>query len=136
MNAIAKGSCLCGAVSFRIDGAFEGFFLCHCQRCRKDTGSAHAANLFSTGATLTWLSGTDDVVVYDLPETRHGKSFCRKCGSALARFLMYGTRRSWLTTPRHAGTGPAERAYLRGRQGGLGSEPAGCRQIRPSAGLT
>ena len=58
------GSCLCGAVRFRIDGAFERFYLCHCSHCRKDTGSAHAANLFSSGARLTWLHGRDELRSY------------------------------------------------------------------------
>ena len=38
------GKCLCGVVQFRISGEFESFFLCHCSRCRKDSGSAHSAN--------------------------------------------------------------------------------------------
>jgi hypothetical protein len=46
MTQTVTGSCLCGAVSFEVSGAFDSFFLCHCSRCRKDTGSAHAANLF------------------------------------------------------------------------------------------
>jgi hypothetical protein len=77
------GSCLCGTVRFRIDGAFEHFYLCQCQHCRKDSGSAHSANLFSNTARLSWLSGQDNVTVYNLPRTRHTKSFCATCGSAL-----------------------------------------------------
>ncbi len=78
-----SGSCLCGTVRFTIRGAFESFFMCHCQRCRKDTGSAHAANLFSTTATLEWLSGHGLVRTFELSGTRHRKSFCCECGSAL-----------------------------------------------------
>ena len=85
MTQTTAGSCLCGAVEFRISGAFESFFLCHCGRCRKDTGSAHGANLFSTTATLDWLSGEDRVRTYRVPGTRHEKSFCVTCGSALPR---------------------------------------------------
>ena len=85
MTDILKGSCLCGAVTFEITGAVSGFYLCHCSRCRKDTGSAHAANLFSTDAELTWLSGADSVQSYKLPGTRHAKSFCANCGSSLPR---------------------------------------------------
>ena len=59
MTEIAHGSCLCGAVRFEVTGAFESFFLCHCSRCRKDTGSAHGANLFSSTAKLAWLKGED-----------------------------------------------------------------------------
>ena len=84
------GSCLCGAVKFRISGAFERFFLCHCSRCRKDTGSAHGANLFSATASIEWLSGPDNIKTYRLPETRHERAFCIECGSALPRVAGNG----------------------------------------------
>ena len=84
------GSCLCGAVRFEVEGDFQSFFLCHCSRCRKDTGSAHAANLFSTSAKVRFLSGEDRVKTYRVPGTRHEKSFCSECGSALPRVQMNG----------------------------------------------
>lgn len=77
------GSCLCGAAKFEVQGEFDSFYLCHCQHCQKDTGSAHAANLFSQSAQLSWLSGSDFVTMFTLPGTRHTKSFCKFCGSAL-----------------------------------------------------
>ncbi|MBV1687496.1 GFA family protein [Novosphingobium sp. G106] len=85
MTRTTRGSCLCGTATFRVIGDFEAFYLCHCGRCRKDTGSAHGANLFSSSATIEWLSGEDCVRTYHLPETRHSKSFCGECGSALPR---------------------------------------------------
>ncbi|MFD0986793.1 GFA family protein [Methyloligella solikamskensis] len=90
MSLTAAGSCLCGAVRFQISGAFESFFLCHCKRCRKDTGSAYAANLFSSTATVNWISGRDCIQTYRVPETRHEKSFCIKCGSALPNVQSNG----------------------------------------------
>ena len=77
------GSCLCGTVKFKVEGVFGGFFLCHCSHCRKDTGSAHAANLFSSTAKFQWLAGHDKVQTYNLPQTRHVHCFCSVCGSAL-----------------------------------------------------
>ena len=77
-----SGSCLCGAVRFDLEGAFDAFFLCHCQHCQKDTGSAHAANLFSQSASLTWRSGEDAVTAFTLPGTRQSKSLCKHCGPA------------------------------------------------------
>lgn len=85
-----KGSCLCGEVHFDVEGDFESFFLCHCSYCRKDTGSAHASNLFSTKASLTWLSGQHFIKVFNVPGTRHVKSFCSNCGSALPNLQMNG----------------------------------------------
>ncbi|MFW0778380.1 MAG: GFA family protein [Rickettsiales bacterium] len=77
------GSCLCGTVSFEIHGDFDSFYLCHCKHCQKDTGSAHAANLFSTSATISWKTGADSITSFTLPGTRHSKSFCNLCGSAV-----------------------------------------------------
>ncbi len=90
MTSITVGSCLCGDVRFEISGELENFFLCHCKRCRKDTGSAHSANLFSSKATLTWISGLDAIQIYKMPGTRHEKSFCNKCGSALPSVQLEG----------------------------------------------
>jgi hypothetical protein len=84
------GSCLCGSVRFEVDGDFERFYLCHCEHCRKDTGSAHAANLFSSTARLRWVSGESNVTSFNLPSTRHTKSFCSTCGSALPSVQMNG----------------------------------------------
>ena len=85
------GSCLCGTVSFTVKGEFDSFYLCHCQHCQKDTGSAHAANLFSNSAKLVWKSGADAVTSFTLPGTRHNKSFCKLCGSALPSAQMADT---------------------------------------------
>lgn len=90
MNIKHTGSCLCGEARFEVLGDFEHFFLCHCGRCRKDTGSAHAANLFSSTATLNWLSGEDRVRKFRVPQTRHERSFCAQCGSALPGVQMDG----------------------------------------------
>lgn len=85
-----KGSCLCGEVTFVIEGDFENFFLCHCERCRKDTGSVHAANLFSSTAKLKWLSGKDKLKTFNFRSEGHIKSFCTNCGSALPNIQLDG----------------------------------------------
>lgn len=84
------GSCLCGEIRFEVDGEFDGFFLCHCKYCQKDTGSAHAANLFSGSGKLRWLSGEEKVTSFKLPATRHARSFCSRCGSALPSIQLHG----------------------------------------------
>ena len=85
-----QGSCLCGEVRFEITGEFERFFLCHCGRCRKGSGSAHAANLFSSNAKIHWLSGEARIRTFRAPSTRHERSFCSECGSALPSIQMNG----------------------------------------------
>lgn len=84
------GSCLCGAVSFEVEGDFANFYLCHCRHCQKDTGSAHAANLFSQSAKLMWRSGEDALTAFTFPGTRHNKSFCKLFGSAMPSVQITG----------------------------------------------
>lgn len=83
MDDLTTGQCLCGAVKFRISGKFARFFLCHCKRCRKDSGSAHSANLFSSTVTIHWLAGQGSIKEFRLAGTQHVKCFCTDCGSAL-----------------------------------------------------
>ncbi|BAQ71514.1 glutathione-dependent formaldehyde-activating protein (plasmid) [Rhodovulum sulfidophilum] len=83
MSGVHEGGCLCGAVRFRVTGEFEHFFLCHCARCRHDSGSAFAATLFSGAARLDWLAGREQVRTFRLEGSRHGRAFCGRCGSAL-----------------------------------------------------
>lgn len=84
------GSCLCGTVHFEINGDFDSFYLCHCQHCQKGTGSAHAANLFSQSAKLTWRSGKEAVTQFMLAGSRHNRCFCKLCGSALPSSQLEG----------------------------------------------
>jgi len=84
------GSCLCGTAKFEVQGDFDTFYMCHCRYCQKDTGSAFAANLFSQSAKLTWVAGKESVAAFTLPGTRHSKSFCKLCGSALPNTQVEG----------------------------------------------
>ena len=80
--AVATGSCLCKQVTYEVEVPFERFYYCHCQRCRKATGSPHAANGFVKPAAFRWRSGQELVKRYDLPEAkRFSLQFCSACGA-------------------------------------------------------
>ena len=79
-----KGSCLCAAVTYEVQPPFKLFQYCHCSRCRKFTGSAHASNLFVAPEQFTWLTGADCVGRYEHPEAKYfATGFCKRCGSSL-----------------------------------------------------
>ena len=82
MNKPITGACLCGRVKYRVTGPFDVFPLCHCSQCRRSTGSAHAANIFTKPDRLQWLAGEDLVKRYipDQPDVI-SKAFCTHCGS-------------------------------------------------------
>ena len=67
----ATGSCLCGSVKYEITGNMGMFQYCHCSRCRKITGSAHAANLFVSPADFHWLAGEEVVERYEPAHTKY-----------------------------------------------------------------
>jgi len=76
------GRCLCGQVQYRVQPPLHAFHLCHCSRCQRSTGSAHAANLFADPDAIEWLVGADLCQRFDLPEARlFSRAFCRTCGS-------------------------------------------------------
>jgi hypothetical protein len=82
------GSCLCDAIAWEFQGAPERMHNCHCSRCRRARGAAHATNAFYGRAQLTWLRGEADVVSYSLPGAkRFGQDFCRRCGSPVPRVV-------------------------------------------------
>jgi hypothetical protein len=79
----AEGSCVCGAVRWVLRPPYRFFQYCHCSRCRKRTGSAHAANIFVAAGQLDWLAGEDKVTRFDLPSAQYwSNAFCATCGSA------------------------------------------------------
>src|SRR5438093_8191191 len=82
-----SGTCLCGAVSFAIDGQLTPIQYCHATRCRKATGSAFAAEVAAKASDFRWTRGEDLVTVYEAPLLREPRpyrhAFCRVCGSPL-----------------------------------------------------
>ena len=57
MSDGTPGSCLCGAVRFRVTGGTTGIGMCHCSR--KVSGVASNAELMVGRDGLVWLSGED-----------------------------------------------------------------------------
>ncbi len=83
-NESKSGSCLCGEVGYEITGNLGIFQYCHCSRCRKFTGSAHASNLFVSPDQFKWVKGELFVSTFLPEETKHfATAFCNNCGSSL-----------------------------------------------------
>jgi len=80
------GGCQCGAVQFEFTGAPNFMMNCHCTRCRKVKGAAHATNAFVAGDQFSWTTGEDNITNYSLPEAKvFGHAFCKTCGSSVPR---------------------------------------------------
>lgn len=75
------GQCLCGAVHYAVDDAFEYALNCHCSNCRRATGSAFKAFAGIARERLTLTRGEGELLIHGVPEA--GDIRCRACGSLL-----------------------------------------------------
>ena len=80
MDEHRTGHCLCGGVSFAVEGRVRPVVYCHCSQCRRQTGLHYAATevlrerLTVAGENLIcWYRASEDAE----------RGFCSRCGSAL-----------------------------------------------------
>lgn len=85
-TGVVTGSCLCGEVAFEYEGTPKMMMNCHCSRCRKVKGAAHATNVFVAGDSLRWTKGESNVTNYSHAGAQFfGNAFCKTCGSSVPR---------------------------------------------------
>lgn len=96
MTDTIKGSCLCGAVTFKIRDDFQAFNFCHCAQCHKTTGAAFASNLKTATDNIEWLTGKELVKRYDVPGREIRTEFCSNCGCNVP---YVNHSRTWLIVP-------------------------------------
>jgi hypothetical protein len=71
---IRSGSCLCGKVTYKVNGPPLRTGLCHCSDCRKESGSSFVSFGIWPGQAFETFG---EVRYYD------GRGFCPECGSRL-----------------------------------------------------
>ena len=80
-----RGSCLCGGVTFEIDRACGPAEYCHCNRCRKVSGSASLLTVVVETKHYRFLTGREHVKTYAAPilysPPAYQSYFCSTCGS-------------------------------------------------------
>jgi len=75
------GSCLCGSVSFEINGVIEQVIHCHCDMCKKSHGAAFASFGVVAQDAFQWIGQEAIGIFNSSPDTQ--RTFCKKCGSPL-----------------------------------------------------
>src|ERR1700722_14897287 len=76
-----KGSCLCGAVSFEIQGRLHSARYCHCTNCRKFSGTGYAAWGLAETCQIAIAPSVPKVTKFDSGGGL--RVFCSACGSPL-----------------------------------------------------
>jgi hypothetical protein len=75
------GSCLCGAVSYRIQGSLRDVINCHCEQCRRFHGH-FAAYTAALRRDITIRDEQRQLKWY-LSSRKARRGFCGRCGASL-----------------------------------------------------
>ena len=73
-----NGGCLCGQVTYTVEGPLRPVVACHCVQCRKTSGHYVAA----TSARRDHIDIQGQVTWYHASDTAR-RGFCATCGSSL-----------------------------------------------------
>jgi len=82
VEAVIRGSCLCGGVRFQVRPPFLRANHCHCSRCRKHSGTAVSTQARVPRERFELLQGEPLIRVYGEGQGAV-KAFCTVCGSSL-----------------------------------------------------
>ncbi|WP_091736068.1 GFA family protein [Phenylobacterium immobile] len=104
-----QGSCLCGKVTFKVEGQLAPPDACHCTACRKQSGHVFA----STDASKASLSVRGEAhVTWYQSSAKVRRGFCSSCGSTL---FWDPVERDWIAIAMGAfdgSTGVALKAHI------------------------
>ena len=95
-----KGSCICKAVTFEVEGKLPAASACHCTICRKHTGHFEAG--VDVDRSVLKITGANNVTWYQTSEKAR-RGFCATCGSVL---FFDPTRADWIGISMGAFDGP------------------------------
>ncbi len=75
-----KGGCLCGGVSFVVEGPLDDVIACHCSQCRRWSGHVWAGSFApKAGFRLLW----DATLCWYRSSSGVERGFCAECGASL-----------------------------------------------------
>lgn len=75
-----RGSCMCGAVRFEVEGELPPPDACHCAQCRKQSGHVFVSTDVPRAAVR--IHGAESVGWYRSSDKAR-RGFCATCGSSL-----------------------------------------------------
>lgn len=102
---VHHGSCLCGAVTFDVEGALPPPDACHCTQCRKHSGHYFVSTDVPRAAVT--IRGEEKLAWYRSSEKAR-RGFCATCGSSLFWDPIDRDKHSWIGVAMGAFDGPTD----------------------------
>ncbi|CAI8863713.1 CENP-V/GFA domain-containing protein [Pseudomonas sp. IT-P44] len=96
MTETFQGSCLCGAIQYKLLSRPKAVSHCHCSQCRKSHGAAFASYGSVLRGDFDLVQGNDDIRSYPSSESVE-RQFCARCGSSLFWSNNQGEYSDWIS---------------------------------------
>jgi len=80
--SVYRAVCSCGALELEAQGEPALNAICHCDNCKRRTGSAFGWSIYFPDADVD-IRGEARVYAFDSASGRQERSFCPACGSTL-----------------------------------------------------
>jgi hypothetical protein len=77
---VHRGACLCGVVSFEVEGDLPAPDACHCTQCRKQSGHYFVST--DVPRSRVTIRGAENVTWFQ-SSAKVRRGFCKTCGSTL-----------------------------------------------------
>ncbi|MEP2706492.1 MAG: GFA family protein [Roseibium sp.] len=78
-----SGKCLCGAVSYVADGKPIIVAQCHCEECRRLSGTGHTVGAMFSSEAVTLDGALTEFEYKSENRSKVTKAFCATCGSPI-----------------------------------------------------
>ncbi|WP_166415457.1 GFA family protein [Cochlodiniinecator piscidefendens] len=77
------GRCLCGAITYNVAGPPVVVAQCHCDECRRTSGTGHAIGAMFAADSLTFTGTMGEFKYQSRTGSEVTKCFCGDCGSPI-----------------------------------------------------
>ena len=76
-------TCCCGQSSIEIEGNPKIHLVCHCDNCKKRTGSAFGVSAYFADTQVKRKTGKTEIYEINTETTQQKRHFCKSCGTTL-----------------------------------------------------
>ncbi|SDR47311.1 GFA family protein [Pseudovibrio sp. Tun.PSC04-5.I4] len=79
----STGRCLCGAVTYKVEGEPLVVAQCHCEECRRTSGTGHTVGAMFRADQVEMQGELGEHIYASSKNSQVTKAFCPKCGSPM-----------------------------------------------------
>jgi len=76
-------TCCCGKAAIEVEGEPKIHLVCHCNNCKKRTGSGFGVSAYFADSQVKSKQGETEIYEINNADTQQARHFCKSCGTTL-----------------------------------------------------